>query len=146
MYRYLLLLLVTLPIVSYGSTLRVKSTLTNIDEIHKNIGGYYSIHKEYPKSLNKFKGRYIMDSWGQDLIYKRKNESYLLYSIGPDGIDEQGNGDDVVDFETLDRSFYPELGPTHVQVWLILLLILLTILGAIVFIVAKLKSSNKSSK
>lgn len=146
MYRYLLLLLVALPIVSYGSTLRVKSTLTNIDQMHKTIGEYYSTYKEYPKSLNKFKDRYIMDSWGQNLIYKKKNESYLLYSIGPDGIDQQGNGEDVVDFEILDRSFYPELGPTHVQVWSILLLILLTILGVIVFIVAKLRSSNKSNK
>ncbi len=146
MYRYLFLLLVILPVFSYGSILRVNSTLTEINETHKKVGVYYSKHNEYPKSLSELKGREIIDSWGQNLIYKRKSESYLLFSIGVNGIDEQGNGDDVVEYETVDRSFYPELGPTHIQVWSVLVLIILAITGLIVFIIAKPKFSNKSKK
>lgn len=37
------------------------------------------------------------DAWNQPLVYKNENNanSFLLYSIGKNGIDENGQGDDV---------------------------------------------------
>ncbi|MFZ6642892.1 hypothetical protein ACO0LL_24450 [Undibacterium sp. TC4M20W] len=45
--------------------------------------------------LGKFPPR---DAWGNALVYKRNNNSllsYSFYSIGPNAIDENGDGDDV---------------------------------------------------
>jgi general secretion pathway protein G len=39
------------------------------------------------------------DGWGKQLVYKAtegsKGELFLLYSIGPNGIDDGGSGDDI---------------------------------------------------
>lgn len=36
------------------------------------------------------------DPWGSKLIYKLKNGTVTLYSIGANKLDEQGGGDDIV--------------------------------------------------
>jgi hypothetical protein len=47
-------------------------------------------------SPDNFKFDEIIDPWGQPLKYKVNNERYLfIYSIGPNGLDEQGKGDDI---------------------------------------------------
>lgn len=50
----------------------------------------------YPETLDELRGKYLqeilVDPFGQNapLIYRRKGESYTLYSIGPDGVDNGG--------------------------------------------------------
>ena len=39
----------------------------------------------------------MRDDWGRPLIIHAWNDAYRgLYSVGPDGKDEQGRGDDVI--------------------------------------------------
>jgi hypothetical protein len=56
----------------------------------------------------------LRDSWGRELVFRcpsrRKEAIFDLYSVGPNGIDEQGNGDDITcgtsaDFEAC-RSLF----------------------------------------
>ena len=50
----------------------------------------------YPEKLDELRGKYLQevpsDPFGADtpLIYRRKGESYLLYSVGPNGVDDGG--------------------------------------------------------
>jgi len=47
-------------------------------------GGYLS-KKSIPK-----------DPWGEEYVYKFDGENFTVYSKGPNRIDEQGSGDDIV--------------------------------------------------
>jgi hypothetical protein len=42
-------------------------------------------------------GKVPTDGWGHELVYAARAEgaSYTLHSTGPDGVDQQGAGDDV---------------------------------------------------
>ena len=40
--------------------------------------------------------RPLLDPWGRPFVYRvAPNSEYRLYSLGPDGVDENGKGDDV---------------------------------------------------
>lgn len=52
-------------------------------------------HVRLPKSNFDESGR-IVDAWGAPTIYERLSATqYSLYSVGPNGKDESGNGDDI---------------------------------------------------
>ena len=38
---------------------------------------------------------HIIDGWKHPIVYQRKESGFRVYSAGPDGIDDQGAGDDV---------------------------------------------------
>jgi type II secretion system protein G len=48
--------------------------------------------------MNQYLDRLPVDPWGSNYIYRPAdfNKSYDIYSAGPDGIDNEGKGDDVV--------------------------------------------------
>jgi hypothetical protein len=55
---------------------------------------------EYPVSLDRLTPKYTKELPGDVysdafLIYRRDGERYLLYSVGPNGKDDSGAGDDV---------------------------------------------------
>ena len=67
---------------------------------------YKQDHGQYPTSLGTlidphYNGRYfstenaLNDAWGHAIAYTLE-PSPLVYSFGPDGIDDLGNGDDIV--------------------------------------------------
>lgn len=145
MQKYLFLLFVMiLPNISYGETLFVRETLITINENHNKISKFHIDNKKYPNALSEIKGVVKIDSWGQKMIYNQISQnSYDLYSIGKNGINEHGSNDDVVSFETLNRSYYPELGTTTLQAWLqLVFIIFLCVVG---YLIIKLKRSNKLS-
>ena len=38
----------------------------------------------------------LTDAWGNKIVYNQRNTNFTLYSIGPNSLDEQGFGDDIV--------------------------------------------------
>jgi hypothetical protein len=61
---------------------------------------YHRDHESYPKKLSALAPKYLKtvpkDLFsGKALVYKPYGKCYLLYSIGPDEEDEQGEGDDI---------------------------------------------------
>lgn len=123
--RQLYLLLCCVPIIIFWftstdepseQTERVIRTRTNIQIVNNLLGMHYAFKGRLPKSgieymmlehtlrqnelwqdmpsqKNKFK-----DAWGRKILYVNDfgDDNYLLYSKGPNGVDEQGQGDDVV--------------------------------------------------
>lgn len=59
-------------------------------------GRYPTLEEDLQPSYARKKAR---DGWGKDLVYRLRVgdqvRAFDLYSIGPNGIDEQGRGDDV---------------------------------------------------
>ena len=63
------------------------------------LAAYQSDHKNYPKSLDSLVPKYLAKVpddlfTGKPLIYRPSEDGYLLYSLGPDGKDDQGRGKD----------------------------------------------------
>jgi hypothetical protein len=61
---------------------------------------YHRDHEAYPKKLSALAPKYLKtvpkDLFsGKALVYKPDGKGYLLYSVGPDEEDEQGEGDDI---------------------------------------------------
>jgi hypothetical protein len=79
-----------------------------------------------------------VDAWGNRYIYHLLEAGdrapYEIYSMGKNGTDESGDGDDVVSRGTLDAQFYPELYKPVLQLFPILLLL---VLGPIVWAVVR---------
>lgn len=54
-------------------------------------------------------GIYCFDPWGNPIRYKyfegneEKAESFIIYSYGPNGVDENGAGDDICEINTYKR-------------------------------------------
>jgi hypothetical protein len=72
------------------------------------LAAYHGDHGCYPAKLAELVPRYVADIpkdvfSGDDLIYKREGDGYLLYSVGPNGVDDDGKGyDDRTYDETWD--------------------------------------------
>jgi hypothetical protein len=49
---------------------------------------------EFTPDLLNDKGE-ALDVWGKPLVYKKVRDGFVLYSVGPNGKDEDGQGDDV---------------------------------------------------
>jgi hypothetical protein len=63
------------------------------------LAGYHRDHGRYPPSLDKLAPAYLaripLDLFsGEAVIYRPTEKGYLLYSVGPNGKDEQGRGRD----------------------------------------------------
>jgi hypothetical protein len=96
---------------------RVSSTRALLSHVEQLLSIYRQNHDCYPKSLNglitdgrrrfEFRGNgavdtEFVDSWGHLLMYQEvmvdpllPKSAYSLYSVGPNGIDDGGAGDDV---------------------------------------------------
>jgi hypothetical protein len=97
---------------------RVSSTRALLSHLEQLLSMYREDHDRYPKSLEELmteERRHFelrgngavdtkfVDSWGHPLIYReisvdplRPRSAYSLYSVGPNGIEEGGGGDDVM--------------------------------------------------
>jgi hypothetical protein len=63
------------------------------------LAAYHSDHRNYPKSLDALVPKYLAKApndlfTGKPLIYRPSANGYLLYSLGPDGKDNEGRGND----------------------------------------------------
>ncbi|MEZ6017116.1 MAG: hypothetical protein R3F49_18510 [Planctomycetota bacterium] len=50
----------------------------------------------YPASLGEFGHAGAVDGWGHAVVYKLTQANYSLYSVGPNGVDDGGAGDDIL--------------------------------------------------
>jgi hypothetical protein len=63
------------------------------------LAAYRCDHKTYPKTLDALAPKYLAKVpddlfTGKPLIYRPSENGYLLYSLGPDGKDDEGRGND----------------------------------------------------
>ncbi|HEV3083944.1 MAG TPA: hypothetical protein VGY66_29445 [Gemmataceae bacterium] len=63
------------------------------------LAAYRQDHGRYPERLAELAPKYLVNVSGdlfsgKPLIYRREGEGYLLYSVGRDGIDDEGRGYD----------------------------------------------------
>ena len=131
------------PNVSYSESLHVTRALITLNKNHTEIKRFYLQNNKYPDSLDEINHIVKVDPWGRDLIYNQtEQDSYFLYSVGKNGIDDYGMNDDLVSYKKVDRSFYPEMGVTQSQAWLRIIATLLIVIIAI-YLIIKLKRSNK---
>ena len=95
---------------------KVKATIA---EIKLGLKRYKIVNDAYPEDGNRnlvstlypdyvtfqpqeIKGGLLLDPWGNPYVYQRYEpgdnlrwHTYVIYSIGPNGIDEDGWGDDI---------------------------------------------------
>lgn len=105
--------------ISYADDLdkiqQVNATIVNIEA---SLGKYRVCHNEFPPDgienlinavypgylpfLENIKENVLIDTWGKPYIYERYDSgdnlywhTYVIYSVGPNGADECGWGDDI---------------------------------------------------
>lgn len=85
----------------------IAHTRQKLKAINAVIDRYKSQHGTYPSRLDDlintdseglyFENDAIMnDSWNNRVKYKFENTKYILYSFGPNGVDDLGGGDDIM--------------------------------------------------
>jgi hypothetical protein len=91
-----------LMLVAYD---RVQNAADRIEQEHYNVelafvlAAYQRDHGCYPETLDKLAPKYV-DKIADDLfsseplIYQLEGKGYLLYSVGPNGIDDEGRGNE----------------------------------------------------
>jgi hypothetical protein len=83
-----------------------QEALQEVSVIGQALRLFENSEKRYPLKLSELVGKYIesksalVDPWGNAFICKVSNDkeipSVKIYSIGPNGIDEMGSGDDLL--------------------------------------------------
>jgi RNA polymerase sigma factor (sigma-70 family) len=83
----------------------VKRVADRIEQVERNLhlafalAAYRAEHGRYPEKLSALAPRYLAavptDLFsGQTLLYRPSDKGYLLYSVGANGVDEEGRGAD----------------------------------------------------
>lgn len=102
--------------------LKIYETQSDLREIQKALDFYYEKNGNLPNNemglsalLNQTPPiikNARQDSWWQPFVYKNNDnkKNYILYSIGKNGIDEFGSGDDITTWEKSFRDFDYGLG------------------------------------
>jgi hypothetical protein len=76
-----------------------------IEQVQRNLylafalAAYHGDHGRYPAKLDELAPKYLEkipnDLFsGKPLIYRLEDDGYLLYSVGPNGVDDDGRGHD----------------------------------------------------
>ncbi|MCS6976040.1 MAG: hypothetical protein NZM31_03385 [Gemmatales bacterium] len=87
------------------AVLRVQKSHEKTEQTHRNLliafalAAYRSEHGQYPETLDALAPEYLPTVpndvfTGKPLIYRRTQQGYLLYSPGPNDLDEAGRGAD----------------------------------------------------
>ena len=93
------------PSFHSGKSYSILKTKGLLDGYQEALKIYKARHGDYPteaQGLSELSRDGIFrtefadrDVWGRNIKYKREGGSALVYSVGPDGIDHGGNGDDL---------------------------------------------------
>lgn len=136
------LVIIAAPCSASAAEPRVQTTLHHLELLHQAIGQHQRSTGELPRDLTHLgivarlhasdvpihQGAPV-DAWGNRYIYQLLEEDsgppYRIYSMGKNGTDESGDGDDVVSRSTLDVQFYPELYKPVLQLFPILVVVVL---------------------
>ncbi|HUO09781.1 MAG TPA: hypothetical protein VM008_15865 [Phycisphaerae bacterium] len=61
-----------------------------------SLAEYRLVHGQYPNALDALGGRVLQDTMsGGDVVYRREEDGYVLYSVGLNQKDDGGTGDDL---------------------------------------------------
>jgi len=84
---------------------RATATLQSVTDIAEAIRTFKSDFGQFPRDLQQLKSASrsyvhatatLSDAWGQPLVYRiEAGKGFILYSKGGNGIDENGQGDDI---------------------------------------------------
>lgn len=108
--------LVSVRVFSYLKEAKVNKakadlqTISNALELYRLDNGVYpstdeglrALIEKTESGINWRDGGYLTkrkipkDPWGEEYVYKYDGENFIIYSKGPNRIDENGSGDDVV--------------------------------------------------
>ena len=95
------LALAALPGAALPTTQVVYVVASEVESFQQLVQLYEHDFKKLPLSLDELFRPYLKsppkDRWGNDFVYKVTGDQpgYLLYSKGKNGIDENGDGDDI---------------------------------------------------
>lgn len=99
-------------------------TALSLEMIQDVIGDWYVKTNKYPQNLDELKDDFIkenkkypnliksflFDSWGNPYVYSlpslRPGDDYSLYSKGKNGVDEKGEGDDILGQSSEKYQYY----------------------------------------
>lgn len=128
-----LFIIIAAPVMHCPRTLYVANDLRSLETA---LTLYWLDHGSFPETLEdllrvddleSWRPR-LNDLWGNDYRYRRIGEQYLLYSIGPDGVDQAMQGDDyhlgipageyILDRKSLAEEFQGVMFLISVFVWL----------------------------
>jgi tetratricopeptide (TPR) repeat protein len=68
---------------------------SGIETLASELGPKGNDSLRLPADQTDSRGR-ILDGWGRPLVYRRTDGGFRLYSLGPDGRDDDGAGDDIL--------------------------------------------------
>ena len=96
-------LVALLPSLSFSESRIITMELLQLRDMHTVIQLYKDDFKELPRTPEQLYERGFLkvqprDRWGRSYVYSltKGDAGYVLYSMGKDGIDQKGEGDDVV--------------------------------------------------
>jgi hypothetical protein len=148
------------PIPARAAASPVEETLADLERIHRAVAQHRQNTGQYPANAAELStvvllyargvamdGAAPADHWGRRLVYRLRGgdaqPAYELYSLGQNGVDDAGLGDDVVDPARLDRRLYPGLRRAERGALRLFPLLLMLVLAPIV--VALLRAARRSA-
>jgi hypothetical protein len=92
-----------IPMFSSIVDLKIDKAFSDLTALRAGLSQFQARHQRYPTTTEglgilvpDFVPRILRDPWGNAYAYRAEQQkSYLLYSVGVDGRDEGGAGDDV---------------------------------------------------
>jgi len=93
-----LVVLLTVPFFK-SEDKNIPMTYAQVNDLVAEIDAFYDDEGNYPtkpEEIAKIDGLEANDGWGTALYYTATKDEYLLYSFGPNLMDDEGESDDVV--------------------------------------------------
>ncbi len=95
----------TAPVLPIGGSVKLVDRYQCVQRIYvvgMALEAYQTKNGQYPETLELLKKDYLKELpkdlfSGKDLVYRREFAGYLLYSVGPNGVDEGGRKDGEAD-------------------------------------------------
>ena len=86
-----------------------QGVLRDLHRLRREMTAYVKEHRAFPSTLDELSIRVRPDPWGNPYRYSPQESDYRLYSVGLDGVDNEGRHDDIQSAESSNPAIYPEL-------------------------------------
>lgn len=112
---------VIFPTLALGWSSKSSRTEYELFAVKNAVLHYYMEHREYPDPISLFEDLVgsrvwlprkdetrIVDSWGHELMVRipGTHEAIDVHSVGPDGIDQSGAGDDISSWSGVNEGYH----------------------------------------
>jgi hypothetical protein len=81
---------------STGPDAELLATKDTLLTLKVDLTVYRFDHGKYPADLAALGHASANDGWGRAIVYKLTQNAFTLYSLGPNGVDDGGAGDDIL--------------------------------------------------